>query len=1852
MEVDGVEEIGWTNIAGTPAASIDFNETIDTDAAGGGVYEIFLEAGDGTFTRESRVSVFVDLTDPALTFDAPSSASTQNNIISITGAASDNYDVQSVDFRIVDPNTGGTEQELPTGTPSGTTNWSIVGFDTRDETLLTYADDLGGGVYELTLRAIVTDAAGNTYTTAGGDDLVFLIDQATDRPVVTFDEIATDGSSTIETTIIRGSVTDDDGVGAIQVDTYAVDDSVTVESVALTSGSYGDESVDWRITLTGAGNGTRGIRVQATDTVDNDPNSSTDTGRIDFQLDTEDPDVAIDAPASDVTWSGNDTFTVSGTSGDETGVTAIAYKVDDNDFSSGTTSVPDGAGNDWATWEFTIDQSSLADGPHTIYVQATDSVGNTRVASRQVSVDKTAPTVTIVSPSNGEAVFGPLTIGGTAADNSGGAGVDSIAIGLGKQIDPGDLEGSTWTSVAGTTSWSFDFLNINDYANTTYSVNTGDTDGDGIEDGDETWTDLWNFTFYVRAVDSAGESGDGNVSYLTSYTLQIDPKRDRPEVTILSPSDGDTVGGFVRVFGSAFDSQFVEKVQIAIDANNNGDYTDDTWAEGTLDETDAGTNWYLADGTTSWSVRLNENSEFNPTGADETRTIAFKVRAKDYKSTPGDGIYGAEVEYSITFNKSFPQFSAMSLESGATVGGTVTLSGLVRDETDLGRIVFSNEGPLLDNTTIFQNPGSLVQETFNQDVSSAAATSAGITVEMLGTSDPEFPTGYTGRVYRVNIPIDTEAAGLYPNGAGSMSVKLTAEDVTASPYTNQYLLSLSVDNVDPSDLAYTGAAEIVGTEAELQGTVRDTGTVSGIDRLVVYVTNAAGEIVRLQGGSGAIAGFVEADVLNEADATYDDYRMVIDNRLEEGNDSGAAGDGDGIPEHLTLSAGTYQWSGIFDSTLVDDGVVTVHVMAEDYAGNASSTTSAAFVANNRPVIDSIVLGTDLDGNTTVEADEYTSPITTGFAATNYTARNDLLYIGVNASGGNGTLRFSVTHEGVEQNATLVNNTLVIDTSDELYESSSPNDQAFVITVYDSTSSDDADPTNELSDSITVNLTIDNDDETAPTLSVAPLGRIYNETSDDADKALQAVADYEENIAMSGDDRLGHVEYATDSLYNGADADVSGTVIFRGKVEDDQNIGLITARIPGYNGGAAFNIYDGAPLSGPDWEFTVDGAEYLTDTYGHAFNWSFQWNTASLAGVVADDLEIEFTVYDASNNDNLVAAAVPPEAEIVVDVVPYITSLARDGAYNTIRSRQGWYVFRRAETVTVNGFNLSSGGTDTIVFGAGTSVAVPDGSTTSFSVEVPVDAASGELQLIVDGIPALNNVNDNTPDWNREASLAHPGSDLWTDDRYVHIWQSDDTDAGNNRGYFTGSDDPEYPAMTIDGTGVLYASWSNYADARIWYGPNNGGPDDVYRAYDPSEHTDIHYGARPSVVWNANLYGNGTWDPAGAGGVYVWDANANAALTGTGNAYESELLYHDQRLMQFVNQRIVTSGNDIHVSYYDAETKAMKYWHHTSNTNPPYSRSWINLDGGNDEHDSTTTVTSPGGWARVDAISVTTGDTVAAGDILVSLSTGVDVTAPFGGVVTAISVANGDWVNSDEVVQIDTANTRIRDNGGASRSTAAGEFSAIDVTPTNNYPVVAYYDITNSTVRLARSTATNPDATQWAVQDVMDTNDANYDFSGKYISMRIDSQGYVHLAFFRNSSGDLVYMKSTNNPTDGSTAYIFGDSVTVDSNGSVGVWADVTLLNDRPYISYLDSSLVNTFDGAKLAYYDPALEVETGDDAGEPDTADGWEYMNAPMNYEVESVRTSIEADVGSDNFWTAAIGYSSSDYYRIGYYVE
>ncbi|WP_238565761.1 beta strand repeat-containing protein [Spirochaeta lutea] len=1617
VDRNGSQVTGWTALPGTGVDSVPFSTTIDT-SFGGGTYKITLEAvDDSSATRTTTVSVFVDTADPSAAFTAPGSGSTQNNIISVSGTSDDNYGVQSLDVVVVDVNDGNTEKALPTGTLSGTSTWTVSDLDTRNATLLSYAADEGGGVYTLTLRARATDLANRTAT----NDLSFTIDQSTDKPVITLDSIALDGSSTITTTTINGSVTDDDGIQSIVVDTWDVGNLTATpdrsETVTLTSGSYGGTSLGWRVILADNGNGLRALRVRAVDSDDNNGSdysasdySRTDSGKIEFQLDTQNPDVAFTAPSANITWSSNNTFTIQGTSGDETGVTGLLLKVNDNDFSGGTTVIPDSNADDWATWTYTFNQGDLNNGPHTIYVQATDSVGNTRIASRQISVDKTAPTISVTSPANGSAVFGPLTIGGTTADNAGGAGVDAVAVGLGNQIDPLDLENSTWTSVPGTTSWSFSFLNINDYANTTYAVNTGDTNEDGIEDVGETWTDLWDFTFYVRATDKAGDGQPGNTSYLTSYTLTIDPKRDRPEISILSPEDGSTVGGYVRVFGSAFDSQFVEKVQIAIDANNDGDYTNDTWSEGTLDETDGdGVAWYLANGTTSWNVRLNEAGEFDPTGGDTTRTITFKVRAKDYKENPGDGIYGAEVEYQVTFNKDFPKIEDVSIESGSTVGGIETLTAIIRDETDIDRIVFSNEGPLLGNTTIFQNPGGLLPPGAGTTTVASTANPYGgtdITVDLLGTGDPDYQAAYPGS-YRVTIPINTQAAGLYNGGAGSMSVKLSAEDVTSpSPFTNQNLISFNVDNIAPSDLSYTGSTEIIGTQAEVQGTVRDTGTISGIDRIVVYMTNADGHLIQLKNGTGAVATFTPAEIYDEDDPTFENYRIIIDNRNELGNDGAVGvGDQDGFPEYLTISGGTYNWSASFNSEDVADGAVTLHYRAEDFSGNSAEDTTGAFIANNKPSITGVVLGTDLNGNGDADdAGEKTSVITAGYGSTNFTARNDLLFVQINVTGGNNRLYYVVRHPGAALDATATVNgemyeiisqgtsdftgigaasnnpgtvftatgagtgtgtvyrvdytdtaigagsaSLEINTSAWAESEPLSNSTSVAIRVFDATSSQDLDSTDELSDTITVNLDVDNVDETPAEIEVAPVGRRWDNASEHDTKVQEDVDEWSENVVTTGSGvslvEHGYVQYSAASA--DAEADVSGKVILLGRAYDNQRISRITAQIPDFNGGAEFNIavWNGTGLEsagnsieelGTDtdesiiWGFeVVPGSEFLTQADGHVLNWQFGWNTAAITTEADEDVRVTFRIYD-TNTDN--DGAVGTNSYLDVDAVPYITRIynpsGQGGLSETvIRTARGAYSLENSagDDFRIEGFNLSGASvyvSDTAIDtqpGAG-ALTTSAGSTSSIDVEKNLPG-SGFLTVFVNGIPSLNNLNDLNAEYNSEAVATNPRSLQWTDDREIVVWDLTEVMSGTNDQTFY------YPSMVMNGNQPIFS----YANDNAGYTYRTTGDDtSAIRSGAWFERHTALARTPGGVYWIASVQ-----DAFAGGGdigyLYInRDRARNALLGGDGstntNHFEIQGLdYLSTQLNRIKYPKLIVDGPDdntnVYLSYYDTHPSA-------------------------------------------------------------------------------------------------------------------------------------------------------------------------------------------------------------------------------------------------------------------------------------------------------------------------------------------
>jgi hypothetical protein len=622
--------------------------------------------------------------------------------------------------------------------------------------------------------------------------------------------------------------------------------------------------------------------------------------------------------------------------------------------------------------------------------------------------------------------------------------------------------------------------------------------------------------------------------------------------------------------------------------------------------------------------------------------------------------------------------------------------------------------------------------------------------------------------------------------------------------------------------------------------------------------------------------------------------------------------------------------------------------------------------------------------------------------------------------------------------------------------------------------------------------------------------------------------------------------------------------------------------------------------------------------------------------------------------------------IAVTLAPYLNSFQRDQArgYNSLRSRQGWYAFSRGETVVAQGWNLKypSGNTTVTFDTAAATVAAAVGSQipTGITFTVPATAVSGNVILVANGVSTVNDRNDNRNPWNREDyNLSVSGNELWIDDRAAHVWASDagasgtNTVEGSDRMQIYTSETPTDPALTMaPRTGILWASWSNTANAAVYINTNQGNASRVKIMENTGgggqlTTTDIYYAepqrsyatnnTQPTAFYHSNRILSNTYSQTQSGGLKGYDPRGGArfdtsAAGGENHQYNVELTYHDKLNTQFEGyHRVVYRNDDIHVSYYDSKDKSLKYWYvksgwsinatqyynNTEVDNNGYfaaSRHWMNLDGGSDAQDTATTAKT---WQRV---------------------------RPSGG------GAEGSW--------------------NFNRASAAGPWSAIDLRD-NGAPVIAYFDAEHSTLRLAVAThAFDPNATgnqagtvagAWGVQYAMSPSDPNYSFAGEYVSMQIDqTNNDAHLAFFRSNSTQLIYLKLKWN---GSGYEPYGPSVIVDESSANGKWVDLALdRQNRPWISYQDISRAGNFDGVKMAYYDPGVYEKTGvpsyDMNGVVKT--GWETMNIPAIYKASDNRTGIEvwphrdtpSSITLTKTWAAAVGYTNPDFYRIAYYLK
>ena len=1266
--------------------------------------------------------------------------------------------------------------------------------------------------------------------------------------------------------------------------------------------------------------------------------------------------------------------------------------------------------------------------------------------------------------------------------------------------------------------------------------------------------------------------------------------------------------------------------------------------------------------TTTWNLMLNKDSEFDvsknlqeyfKTDVDlEETSLKIRVIALDEKNDDSN-LSKTKLsdikEFTLKIDSGSPSIVINNMDlvpqEGSYIGGKITYNVTFSDDTNIAKwsvTAIGNKGTFVIDDNENEN-----QKTFSKSI----------------PFDTEEINNICGNVITLKFYAEDDAK----NALGDSIDAKTSELTFKYTIDNSAPVASKVETIDNID--YLIATEsVIGDEtgehreteergyhlriksetATLSGNVRDEINGSGVDYVMLYFTkngmlynpgikNSAPEVltdISIKDGESDTIPFPVANLSEISRKKIDNKTTpyIIIDKTEGLLDSGSNGDRDGYDENLKLSG---DWAVSFNSTNLKDGVYTIYYVVVDIAGNARYYTDTMLVQNYAPSITSIILATDIDNDgdaefsddvATGEDKKYTS---SEFASTDFVVRNNLLKIKVNVTGGTEPLKYYLT---APNGGRIESNDGVFTITDFPAVDGSEN---YVVWVEDS-----VEENLSLSSGLTtIGLTLDNIDDVKPVTQFFELNTtVENSSTDNEDRgSLFSNGDFFEPILQ------GHIEPRGKSKFEGEDPDVSGTIILRGEVFDDQRISSIALKFE--KDITLIKTVQIASWDNYSKELIAENDSVIVDELGlsgHYVEWSYAWDTNSIA---EKDVKVSVIVNDANGNPNFVtdySAVNTPRTDenkfsgedwgynsMTVDVAPYITGIKRNVGYNTKRSRSGAYPLLQNEVGNViEGFNLNAG---TIVLriatnanGEGNSITLTDVKTSIDDIvfTIPATAKDGYLHLTVNGVSAVNNINDNTLDSNKEAK--DTTSKFWTDDRYVRIWQDTDRFGNADKGD-TGvilAKNPAYPAMSMSKyDGTLYASYTNYSMHNVYYTTIGGESTAVFNGYDSPEETTILVSydekvgkTKVNVAYMGNYQSGGSygnWHPhrERAGGLHLWDDYIETS--GEASVYNRkehgsfwmtrfELLYHDKQFQQFKNFRLarkdVNNKGNIHIAYYDIDTMSIHYSVLNGSMEKYgteyWESAWVNIDGDVDEHD--------------------TGNDTKSGRI----SDGVNVTL---------------------------SDARFE---STSRTSATGEYVGIDLTKTNHYPVLAYYDSVNQVVKLARANkeVAKYDESCWKVQRVITTpTDPNYiATNGSYVDMQIDDNGYVHVVFV-NGRGELIYVKSTNNPNDGNTPYTFGKSVVIAENSPMNV--DLTVRETTPYIGYLTS--LGSFDGLNTAFYDSTLDLNN-----DGVTEGGWETMSAPLTHAVSNNRASVEAHPSpTTSSWESAHAYFSGGYYRAAYYI-
>lgn len=477
--VSGVQfKLDGVNL-GAEVTSAPYTVSWNTSTATIGNHTLTAVARDpgGNTATSAPVTVSVlDVTAPSVSLTAPANGATNlSGTVTVSASASDNVGVTSVQFLL---------DGIDLGSPITAAPYTYA-WDTSTATAGSH-----------TLTAVASDAAGNSTTSTAVT--VILADVTPPSVSVT---APMSGASLSGIVTISASASDNVGVASVQ---FQLDGANLGTPVTAAPYTY-----SWDTGTTTPGNHT--LTAIASDATGNITTSSGVTITV---LDVSAPSVSVTAPANGAHVAG--TVTVSASASDNVGVTSLQFQLDGVNLGAAITAAP---------YTLSWDTTTATAGSHTLTAIASDAAGNHGTsASVTVTVDNSAPTVSVTAPAGGALLKGTVSVTASASDNIGVASVQF-------QLDGVNL-GAPVTTAPYSVSW-----------NTTTA------------------------TVGAHSLTAIATDASGNAT--TSAAVSVSVDNVAPTVSLTSPAAG-SVSGTVTLTASASDNVGVASVQFKLDGTNIG----------------------------------------------------------------------------------------------------------------------------------------------------------------------------------------------------------------------------------------------------------------------------------------------------------------------------------------------------------------------------------------------------------------------------------------------------------------------------------------------------------------------------------------------------------------------------------------------------------------------------------------------------------------------------------------------------------------------------------------------------------------------------------------------------------------------------------------------------------------------------------------------------------------------------------------------------------------------------------------------------------------------------------------------------------------------------------------------------------------------------------------------------------------------------------------------------------------------------------------------------------------------------------------------------------------------------------